>query len=71
MAHRVGDVEADVVLVQPDDVVKVAADLAARPICTANRDARHFRQRLRQETRLEPAGRFQVQVNLLVCALER
>src|SRR5262249_43734208 len=40
VTHRVGDVETDVLFVQPKDVVKVAADSAAEPVVHGKPDAR-------------------------------
>ena len=66
VAHGVGDVEADVVLVEAKDVVEVAADPAAEQVVDGEAAVRDLRQRLRQEARLEALGELQLLVDLLV-----
>ena len=70
VAHRVGDVEADVLLVEAEDVVEVAADVADRPILDRETHLRHLRQGLRQEARLDPARELQLGVDLVIRGLE-
>ncbi len=66
MAHGIGDVEAQVVLVQAKGVVEVAADAVAQDVVDGKAYVRDLRHRLRQEARLDALGQLQFVVELLV-----
>src|SRR5207253_7200070 len=70
VTHRVGNVKADVMLVEAHDVVKVAADLPARVITDAEPRGADGRQRAGEKARLKPAGHRQVEFDLLIGDLQ-
>src|SRR5262249_41143216 len=68
--HRVGHVEADMVLIEAKDVVKVAADTPTEHVADGKTEPRHLGQRLRQKTELDALSQLQLLVDLLVSLLE-
>jgi len=70
VAHGVGDVQPDMVLIQPEDVVEVAADPAAQQVMDGEPAARHLRGGLGEETGLDALGQVQLLVDLLLRRLQ-
>ncbi len=66
VAHGVGDVEADMVLVEAEGVVEVAADPAAEQVVDGKAAVRDLGQCLREEARLQPLGQLQLLIDLLI-----
>ena len=70
MTHGVGDIEADVMLVQAERIVEVAADVTDRSIFDREANLRQHRQTLRQKARLDPTRELQLAVDLLIGRLK-
>src|SRR5438105_7473072 len=70
MAHDVGDIEANVVLVEAEDVVEVAAHAAAGSIMDRKARRRQVGQTLWQHALLNAAGQVQLLVDLLIRRLQ-
>src|SRR5438128_2076661 len=66
MAHDVGDIEANVVLVEAEDVIEVAADPATGSIMDRKPRRRQVGQALWQHALLNAAGQVQLLVDVLI-----
>ena len=56
VAHRIGHIEAHVLLIEPEDIVKIASDLAAQLVVDAEAEPGQLGEGLRQEAELETPG---------------
>ena len=70
MTHSVGDVKAEVVLVQAKGVVEIAADPAARQVEDRQAGARHLGHGLRQKTLLDSPSQLQLLIHFLMSGLQ-
>src|SRR5579875_207700 len=70
VAHNIGDVQADMIFVEAKHVIEVAANAIARQKVDGEATVRHFRQILRQETRLDALSQLQLIIDLLMKLLQ-